>query len=409
MAYFQKEAKSFQRENPAEGKIKFYRKKWFRILTVLILIIAAVGGYFSWKTSSVLSKISKGGLLSSIVHNIPGVKDEAKGEKEGRINIAILGMRGEGVAGGGLLADTIMVISVKPAENKAAIISIPRDLYVTVPGTQDKQKINAVHAYGEEKGKGKGLEAMKTILSEVTGLPIHYAASINFQGFIDLVEAVGGVTVHLDQPFQEGVQFHEPHVCDPYIYTVPAKDPKTKVQMYENKYYTRQNGTKYLAKSYPLCYNKDEECGGVFGLPAGDVQLNGKNALCYARARYGSSDFERAKRQQQVLQIIKNKMTSMGTLSDFSKINGILDSLGNNVRTDMQLWEMQRLYDIYKQVPDPEIHQRVLEDSEEGLLYYPGESAAGYILLPRGDNYDKIHELAQNIFTLPSQNDIRPK
>jgi hypothetical protein len=64
---------------------------------------------------------------------------------------------------------------------------------------------------------------------------------------------------------------------------------------------------------------------------------------------------------------------------------------------------------MYKKVPNPEIHQRVLEDSEEGMLYYPGESEAGYILLPREDNYDKIHDLAQNIFTVAPQTDINPK
>lgn len=409
MISFKKESQNFEKENFSGKKVRFYKKKWFVILAIFVLALGAVGGYFAWKAGSVVTRISGGSLLSSLVHNIPGVKDELKGEANGQINIALLGMRGEGVEGGGLLADTIMVVSVKPAENKAAIISIPRDLYVTVPGTQDKQKINAVHAYGEQKEKGQGLEDMKTVLSEVTGLPIHYAASINFKGFTDLVDAIGGIDVTLDKAFSEGTQFHEPHVCDAYVYTVPAKDPKTKLQMYENKYYVRKNGTRYIAKSYPLCYNKDEECGGVFQLQAGTNHLDGKTALCYARSRYESSDFERAKRQQQVIQILKEKMTNIGTLSDFSKINAIMDSLGNNAKTDLQLWEIQRLYDIYKQIPDPEIHQRVLEDSEEGFLYYPGESAAGYILLPRGDSYDKIHEMVQNIFTLPAQEDIKPK
>jgi polyisoprenyl-teichoic acid--peptidoglycan teichoic acid transferase len=409
MAYMQKESPNFQRGRSADEKTKFYKKKWFVALAVFVLILAAVGGYFAWKTGSVIGKISKGGLLSSLAHNIPGVKSELKGESDGQINVAILGMRGEGVEGGGLLSDTIMVISVRTKDNKASIISIPRDLYVTVPGTQDRQKINAVHAYGEQKGKGKGLEAMKTILSEVTGLPIHYAASINFAGFKQLIDAIGGIDVNLEKPFYEGEQFHEPKVCDSYVYTVPAKDPKTKLQLYENKYYTRTNGTKYVAKSYPLCYNKDEECNGIFNLQAGSNHLDGKIALCYARSRYQSSDFERAKRQQQVIQLVKDRMTNVGTLSDFSKINNILDALGDNVRSDMQVWEMQKFYELYKQIPSPEIYQRVLEDSEEGLLYHPEEGAAGYILLPRGDSYDKIHEMAKNIFSLPPQSDIKPK
>lgn len=409
MAYMQKESPSFQRgnnTNSTSGKVRFYKKKWFKILIILILVFGIVGGFFAWKTGSVLTKISKGGLLSSIVHNIPGVKDELKGEKDGRINIAILGMRGEGVEGGGLLADTIMVMSLKPAENKASIISIPRDLYVTVPGTQDKQKINAVHAYGEEKGKGQGLEDMKTILSEVTGLPIHYAASINFAGFKQLIDAIGGIDVTLDSPFEESMQFNEAKVCDGRVFTEPTGK-------YETKKYKTRTGKVKIAAQYPLCTNPNKECGGDFKLSAGKQSLNGDQALCFARSRVTSSDFERAKRQQLVIKAVKDKMVNIGVLSDFSKLNNILNALGNNVRSDAQLWEMQRGYDIYGQVQtqNPDIFSagRVLEDSEEGLLYYPGESAAGYILLPRGDNYDRIHEMAQNIFSLPPQSDIKPK
>jgi len=398
----QKESSVYQRSSNINEKVRFYKKKWFKILLALVLVFGTIGGFFAWKTGMVLTKISKGGLLSSIVHNIPGIKDELKGEKDGLINVAILGMRGEGVTGGGLLADTIMVISVKPAENKASIISIPRDLYVTVPGTQDRQKINAVHAYGEEQGKGKGLEAMKTILSEVTGLPIHYAASINFAGFKQLIDAVGGVEVTLSSAFEESMQFNEAKVCDGIVFTEPTGK-------YETKKYKTRTGKIKIAAQYPLCTNPNKECGGDFKLSAGKQTLNGDQALCYARSRATSNDFERAKRQQLIMQAVKDKMTNVGTLADFSKINEILNTLGNNARSDMQLWEMQKFYDIYKQVPNPEIYQRVLEDSEEGLLYYPGESAAGYILLPRGDNYDRIHEMAQNIFNLPPQSDIKPK
>jgi polyisoprenyl-teichoic acid--peptidoglycan teichoic acid transferase len=402
MAYMQKETPAFQRGNGSSPKVRFYKKKWFKVLITLVLILGTVGGFFAWKTGMILTKISKGGLLSSIVHNIPGVKDELKGEKDGRINIALLGMRGEGVEGGGLLADTIMVISIKPAENKASIISIPRDLYVTVPGTQDKQKINAVHAYGEEKGKGQGLEAMKTILGEVTGLPIHYAASINFAGFKQLINAIGGVEITLDKPFEESMQFNEAKVCDGRVFTEPTGK-------YETKKYKTKTGKVKIAAQYPLCTNPDKECGGDFKLSVGTQTLNGDQALCFSRSRVTSSDFERAKRQQLIMQAVKDKMTSIGTLTDFSKINEILNTLGNNARSDMQIWEMQKFYDVYKQVPNPQISQRVLEDSEEGMLYYPGESAAGYILLPRGDNYDRIREMAQNIFTMPAQTDIKPK
>jgi hypothetical protein len=63
----------------------------------------------------------------------------------------------------------------------------------------------------------------------------------------------------------------------------------------------------------------------------------------------------------------------------------------------MQAWEMKRLFDLYQKIGEVKINQKVLENSEEGLLYAPPETPeAGYILLPRGDNYDRIHELFKN-------------
>ncbi|OGI29500.1 MAG: hypothetical protein A2288_01280 [Candidatus Moranbacteria bacterium RIFOXYA12_FULL_44_15] len=405
MAYFEKSFNKTQNSG-ANAKNRFYKKKWFKIAIIIVAVLAISGGVFAWKTGSVLQKISGGGLFQSLVHAIPGVEDKLRGEDEGRVNVLILGMRGDNLPGGGLLADTIIVASVKlaenPTESKVSMISIPRDLYVTVPGTQDKQKINAVHHYGEEKGKGQGLEDMKTIVSEITGLPIYYAASINFSGFKQLINAIGGIEITLDKAFEEPLQFNEPHVCDSSVFTVPTGE-------YEYKKHTTRTGKVKIVAQYPLCTNPNTECGGDFKLPAGQQTLNGDQALCYARSRVTTSDFERAKRQQIIIQLVKDKMLSAGTLADFSKLNGVLDSLGDNVRTDMQIWEMEEFYKLYKDVPNPKIYQRVLEDSEEGFLYYPGESAAGYILLPRGDNYDRIREMAKNIFDLPAQSDIKPK
>jgi len=63
----------------------------------------------------------------------------------------------------------------------------------------------------------------------------------------------------------------------------------------------------------------------------------------------------------------------------------------------MEAWEMKRLFDVYQEMGEVKINQKVLENSEEGLLYAPEQKPeSGYILLPRGDNYDRIHELSQN-------------
>ncbi len=380
---------------------KFYQKKWFKIIIFLVVILGIIFGVVAWKTGGVLSKISSGNLLGSIVKSIPGVNNDLKGEKEDRINIALLGMRGENIPGGGLLSDTIIVASIKPKEGKVSMISVPRDLQVTVPGTQDLQKINAVHHYGEQKGKGQGLQDMQTILSDVLGIPVHYAVSINFEGFKQLIDAVGGIEITLEQPFEEPMQFNEAKVCDPNVFTVPTGKYETKINKYGQTIYTK----------YPLCTNPNVECGGDFKLPAGKQTLDGQTALCYARSRVTTSDFERAKRQQIVLQLLREKLLSVGTLSNLDSVNKILNSLGDNVRSTLQAWEMKRFFEIYSAMPGFQVYQRVLENSEEGLLYNPTDAPKeyGYILKPIGDNYDKIHAMARDIFTLPPQTDIKPK
>lgn len=385
------------------------KKRIIRVSIFFVALIVIAGGVFAVKAGYIYNKISlgKGGIFNNLVKSLPGNTQMLKGEETGRINILLLGMRGEHVTGGGLLADTIMVLSIHPRDEKkegdsarASLVSIPRDFYVKVPGREEHRKINAVYALGEERGKGGGIEDMQKIVSEVTGIDIPYTVAINFQGFKDLVNALGGVPLHLDEPFEESVQFRGIQArCDGVRFTVPSGQ-------FEEKRIRRKNGTYYKnPKLYPMCFERmtsqaigELECGGNFKLPAGDSILNGDQALCYARSRFQSSDFERARRQQAVIQAIKDKALSIGTLTDFGKINGLLDSLGDNVRVNTEAWESKRLLELYQTNQGATVTQRVLEDSEEGLLYVPPATPeSGYILLPRGDNYDRIRALFQSL------------
>jgi polyisoprenyl-teichoic acid--peptidoglycan teichoic acid transferase len=388
----------FRNVSGVETKKKFYKKMWFKIVAPIVLILVIVGGAFAWKTGSILSKISSGGLLNSIAHAVPGAQNQLKGEADGRINILLLGMRGANDPAGGTLSDTIQVLSIAPKENKVALMSIPRDLYVDNPALGNKSKINAVHAYGEQKGAGQGMTYMEQVVGDVTGIPIHYAVTANFEAFNQLITALGGVTVTLDQPFEESQQFNQPHVCDGNTFTKPTGK-------FEYKYHHYSTSRKIVAQ-YPLCTNSSPECGGDFKLAAGVQNLNAAQALCFARSRETSNDFARAKRQQQVLQAIKDKLLSVGTLTDFGKMNGVLNSLGDNVKTDMQPWEMKRLYDLYNQMKGYTMYNRVIDSTDNpdtGLVYGVADPVAGDILLPKGDNFDQIRAMFKNIFTLTPQ------
>jgi len=346
-------------------KEKFYRKNWFWVVCGVLIILLTIGG-FLYKTGYVLNKISQkdNSIIGSLLGVVPFRTEEVT-EEEGRTNVLLIGMRGQNVPGGGLLSDTIMVLSIKPEENKVAMISIPRDLYVKIPGENYRNKINSVYAHGEENGKQKGLDEMKQIVTDVTGLKMHYAVALNFNGFRQLVDAVGGIDITLETAFWETSQFV-----------------------------------------------LGNECGGEFTLPKGKNHLDGETTLCYVRARENTSDFDRAKRQQVVLKALKDKLVSIGTLTDFGKLNSILNAVGDNVRTDMSSKEMRAFYDEYSSLSDAEIFQRVFENSQEGFLMVPTDAPeeAGYILIPRAgyDNYSQMHQVCQEIFTLPTQTDIEP-
>lgn len=358
-----------------------------KALIVVGLLLLIGGTAFAYKTGMTISKVTtNANVFGTITNNLPLVKKKMlAGEEENRINIAIIGMRGAEVAGGGLLADTIMVVSYAPETNTASMISLPRDLAVRTDG----ERINKIYFDGEQQGAGGGMDTMTAVLSEVTGQDIHYMTVINFAGFMQLVDALDGVDITLAQKFVEPIQFHEEKVCDGAnggVFVVPSGNMQDKID-HRGK----------IVAQYPLCYNKVEECGGVFVVPAGTSNLNGARALCYVRARVTSSDFDRARRQQEVIQLLQQKALSLGTLTDFSRVNALMDVLGSNIRTNMQLWEMQRFFKIYSAKGFPQIvKQKVLDSSEEGLLYLPegaGENGAAYILRPRGNNYDRIHAL----------------
>lgn len=381
------------------SKLKNKSRKWWITFGVIATFFVVAGTMFFWKIENTLNKIStKGESVGSIVQASLPNQGQVKGEADDRINILLLGILGANHPGGGLNTDTIMVASISPKANKISLVSIPRDLWVIDPGKNTKSKINAVYEYGEEKGAGQGIADMEKMVGDISGLSIDYAAVVSTQGFSQLVDTVGGVEIDLSKPFDESAQFADVNVCDPDVYTIPT-----------GEFQTKKNKKGKVTAEYPLCKNKNPECGGDFHLPAGKNTLGGQQALCFVRSRYLTSDFERAKRQQLLLQQLKQKVTQLN-FNEFGKVNAILDNLGNNVQTDMQLWEMRKIFDLYNGMKNPKIYQKVLEDSKQGLLYAPKSTPeTGYILLPQGDNYDQIKELFQNVFNAGEQSDIKPR
>ncbi len=340
-----------QGERP--GKSSFPRRRRLRTtVLVLLVLVMLVGGIFSAKILNVGRNVLSpdrsifGQLADLLFHG----ERRLQGEQDKRINILLTAIGGKGHQGENL-ADTIMVASFRPETKDVALLSIPRDLYVKNPQSSSYMKINAVHAYRENTSQGEGLLDLKKKVEEITGLPIHYYARVDFQAFKRIVDEIGGVRITIHEGFYD-----------------------------------------YWHK---------------ISFPAGEEDMRGERALAYARARYveGSQggDFKRAERQQQLLLAIRSKFFSTSTAFDLRALSGVLDALGDNVVTNFQLWELKRLYELTRDLPKERIHTTVLTAGPNGLLVGGTEILEGKpaaVLRPRAglEKFDEIREFAQGIF-----------
>ena len=244
-----------------------------------------------------------------------------------------------------------MIVSMEKNTGKIALISVPRDLYLQMPGEAIYEKINTVYAIGNKK-YDSGLDYAKKTLAYLTGIYIDYAIEVNFDAFKDIVEILGGIKVNLEKAFIESNQWG--------------------------------------------CDAMGKNCM-VFKIDAGEQNLNGESALLYVRSRFSSSDFDRIRRQQQVMIALKDKILSLGILADPLKVSGIIDVLSKNIVTDVSPWQIPELIILAGKAKTDNITRKVFENSSEGMLY-ESKINGMYVLLPTDATFNNIREACQNIF-----------
>jgi LCP family protein required for cell wall assembly len=338
----------FEYQKPKRRRGKLGKKIFF----VLLLIVLISGGYVGVKalaaTRSIISK-SHGtapGLSNSISLT------QLKGEGSGRVNILLLGIGGPGHDGPNL-SDTMLVMSIDPKTKDVAMLSIPRDLYVKIPG-HGTGKINGANSDG-------GPLLAEKVVSNIIGVPIHYYIQVDFSGFKQAIDAVGGVDVTVTKTLSDNF-----YPCD---------------DTSKNKF------------GYCPIYFK-----------AGTQHLNGTKALQFARSRETTSDFDRAARQQQVIIALRQKALEASTLTNPIALGSLIDAVGSHVKTDMQLSDMKKLALIAKEVDTTKVVTKVLSTGPEGLLVEDGPyvpTGFGYIEVPAAGtfNYADIRDLVKSIFT----------
>ena len=282
------------------------------------------------------------------------------GEKNKEVNILLLGVGGNGYYGN-MLTDTIIIASLRPGEKpvdtEVVLLSVPRDLWVQVPDVPGYKKINEAFLYGELKEKGKGYLLLGEVLEEWTGLVIDYYAVGNFDAFEDTIDLVGGVDVDVKQAFSD--------------FSYPDK----------NKGYLP-----------PITFEE------------GFQHMDGERALIYARSRKGNngegSDFARSQRQQKILIAFKEKLSSFNYLISMTTISKIAESISGSFTTDLELWEMKRLYDLTKEIPNQNFKTVNFDPRTTGMLCsgIDSETQLYAIKLCEGKTFGDLHNFVEERF-----------
>lgn len=327
------------------------------VLVITLILLTSAAMYLSEivfaPNSGSLSGLNKFNPLKQLARLITSPDKRLDGELSDRINILAMGIGGPG-HDGPYLTDTIIIISLKPSTGEIGLISIPRDLVIKENGQW--VKINQVYATAVAEQIAEPGDYTSKIIGETFGLTIHYYGVLNFNGFEDFIDNIGGIAVDIPVGFTDNLY--------------PTDDFKTTTVSFS----------------------------------PGLTDLDGQTALIYARSRHGSnfegSDFARSRRQQLILQAVKDKVLKFSTLLSPQKLSSILDLINNDVETNLSIWQIIKIVNLTKNSTEEDIRRFVLDDSPESLLE-PGFTEAGaWILKPKDGNFASIQRLVNNLFNI---------
>jgi len=336
-----------------KGKMQ---KKYLAIVAVSIPVIIFLS--LGWSLFRTAEKIhvdnASGGVFGNLASVLPGgVREPLKGEEAGRVNILLLGRAGKSYPGQNL-TDTIMLASIDVREHKAAFLSIPRDLFVPIPGTNLSTKINSLYQYGLSQGHDADL--LVRAVEDITGQTVPYYVALDFDGFEKVIDDVGGISVDSERDILD---------------------------------------TRYPGKNYSY---------ETFRLSAGWHTLDGATALKYARERHDDpeGDFGRAKRQQEIIKAFQEKALSIRTYLDPFTANRLLGTLGDSVRTNLTMSQIASLIGLGKTTDLRNASTAVVDAwRKESLLRVSHIDMGGvqaFILVQRTGTWNEVRDFATHIF-----------
>ena len=311
------------------------KKKRFRITEWILFAVIAV--------IVILGALALYTEYAPRIKKVPNTVEQ--GFKADRINILLIGVGGPTHPGEGKdLADAIMVLSLKPSTRQAALISIPRDLWLRI-GHWGSHRLNAAHALGEENNyPGGGPELLREVVQQVVGEPVHAYIRVDFAAFENIIDQLGGVDIYVYRPFYD-----------------------------------------FLFKDQ---FN------------AGWQHMNGKRALRYARSRYilsaEGNNFARELRQQQVIAAIREELATLNAQQAMQLVR-IAETVSHYTDTNLTAGQMIELYSMYHSLPGNKLrHVSLAPFLAVFMVNNPADP--GEAVRPPSGTYQQIHIMARNVF-----------
>lgn len=327
-----KKRSRFRRTKPAAVHP---RRKWVkRGIMLLLVAMLLAGAYVGVKAFMASSNIFQGNLFD-IFQNKP-----LKMDARGRTNILVLGSTDDDPNHpGNTLTDTIMVVSLDQKKKEASMFSIPRDLWVKYGSACTSGYEGKINGYFYCANDGKSaqdeqdrLKKTQSFVGEIVGLDIQYGVHVNSVVVRDAVDAVGGIDVVINSKHPDGILDRN-------------FDGQCKFKCYKVKY---SNGTHHL----------DGEAAMYLSM------ARGSHAPTYGLG----SNFEREQNQQNVMMALQKKATSSGVLSNPAAVTGLIDTVGNNLRTNFESSEIQTLIGLAKDIPTSKIQRIQLNDEKNPVV-----------------------------------------
>lgn len=345
----------------------FTKKSYLYIGVCFILfLLAFASSYFFVKNSSLFQK--------EVVNPVPTEEPDQveEGQEDSIYTTVLLGYGGAG-HDGGTLSDSIILIEADPSTKKASIISIPRDLWVTIPTDFNNTSYNKINAAYAIDPAGN---LTKSVVSQIIGMEVDYYASVDFGRFIKIVDTLGKIEVDVPKTF------------DDYFYPVKGLENETCGKSAEEiaDLHSKYSGFE-LEKQFTCRYEHLHSDKGL-------TTINGETALKFVRSRHGDGDFGRSERQFAVLEAINKKLI---TLSAFSRGGSLLNTLFGMVKTDLSV---NKIYEIYQILGETEGYKVTkIHLSEDNTLIAKKGPQGQYILIPKAgiNNYTEIQNIIQQV------------